>query len=473
MTHRASLKGADEAVSTTMPVRSHVNPWATAHRRRSGQRIGQTVSFVIDSNSAPAHFRGRPALSSAGVLTYTPGTVATGHDDGDDHAARHGQRRHRQWRHRYLASAIVHDRDHARQRSTDADQSRDHLCHRRQYPVACGRCHHCGSRRDHRCAGRTGQVAADRPGWSVGTERGRGQRGERQRRQFRDRRRRPFTYVPPAGFAGTDSFTFQVTDSNTPTPGIAVGTASITVGPTIWYVSNLIDANNPAGGDGRSTNAFDKLAGAQAASGNGDIIFVFRGASARPAYAAASCSRMASASGARATDSTVAPFGALVAGRARSRASTRQRTRSSVPATAGNRVGVEIRGLDLQGNANAIDVTATGANNVGVTDQRQYGQRRDRRRHRRQLRFDRHASRSRFRTIRSPRAAPASTSRARPARARSRRSMATRSTAIPAAPASSSAVPSSMRRPGNPIETVNGGATTIGAIGNGVGGSAA
>ena len=66
----------------------------------------------------------------------------------------------------------------------------------------------------------------------------------------------------------------------------AVGTVSITVGTRVWYVDNLVDAGNPSGGDGRSTNAFDNLAGAQAASLPGDIVFVFRGASGSIVFAA-------------------------------------------------------------------------------------------------------------------------------------------------------------------------------------------
>jgi hypothetical protein len=63
---------------------------------------------------------------------------------------------------------------------------------------------------------------------------------------------------------------------------------------------------------------------------------------------------------------TVAPFGTLVAAGTAPRINAGAADAVSVPATAGNRFGVEIRGLDLQGR-NAVDVTSSGANTVGVT----------------------------------------------------------------------------------------------------------
>src|SRR6185295_8937657 len=82
-----------------------------------------------------------------------------------------------------------------------------------------------------------------------------------------------FTYVPAAGFSGTDTFTYQVTDS----VASVTGTINITVGPVVWYVRDVVDASNPAGGDGRSTNAFETLSAAQSASANNHYIFVFEG----------------------------------------------------------------------------------------------------------------------------------------------------------------------------------------------------
>ncbi len=82
-----------------------------------------------------------------------------------------------------------------------------------------------------------------------------------------------FTYVPPVGFAGTDSFTYEVTDAL----ASVIGTVNVTVSSVVWYVRDVVDANNPAGGDGRSTNAFETLAAAQTASGDNHYVFVFEG----------------------------------------------------------------------------------------------------------------------------------------------------------------------------------------------------
>ena len=85
-----------------------------------------------------------------------------------------------------------------------------------------------------------------------------------------------FTYVPDAGFSGIDTFTVQVTDSITP---VAV-TVNITVGEVVWYVNNETGPNNPPGSDGRSTDAFETLAEAEAAPGSTRRNLVFNGRTA-------------------------------------------------------------------------------------------------------------------------------------------------------------------------------------------------
>lgn len=80
-----------------------------------------------------------------------------------------------------------------------------------------------------------------------------------------------FTYTPPAGFTGTDTFTYNLTDS--PNDGfIVTGTVTINVSALVWYVKN--DA--PAGGNGTSTAPFNTLTAAQnaPATPTGDTIYV-------------------------------------------------------------------------------------------------------------------------------------------------------------------------------------------------------
>src|SRR6185369_5244631 len=89
-----------------------------------------------------------------------------------------------------------------------------------------------------------------------------------------------FTYNPPAGFEGNDSFSYTLNDneSNTDT-----ATVSITVSGMIWFVNN--NASCPC--DGRLTNPFNTLASFQAVNDGGnsglhpatnDNIFVYESA---------------------------------------------------------------------------------------------------------------------------------------------------------------------------------------------------
>jgi VCBS repeat-containing protein len=87
-----------------------------------------------------------------------------------------------------------------------------------------------------------------------------------------------FTYVPPAGFTGDDSFQYTLSDSDPGDPRTAAGTVTVTVaGPMTWYV----DAAAAPGGDGRSDAPFTTPAplstGGAADAGDraGDRIFVY------------------------------------------------------------------------------------------------------------------------------------------------------------------------------------------------------
>jgi large repetitive protein len=80
-----------------------------------------------------------------------------------------------------------------------------------------------------------------------------------------------FSYVPPAGFTGTDTFNYTVSDGN---GGTDNSTVTITVASRVWYVKN----NASPGGLGRSTDPFDTLAEADtAATATGDITYVYMG----------------------------------------------------------------------------------------------------------------------------------------------------------------------------------------------------
>ncbi len=181
-----------------------------------------------------------------------------------------------------------------------------------------------------------------------------------------------FSYLPPVGFTGVDSFTYQVTDNGTPA-GVTVGTVQVTVSETVWYVRDVVDADNPAGGDGRSSNAFETTAAAAAALTPEDYLFVFAGNSAATPY---SDEILINDTGVKlhgeGVGLTVPGFGTLVPAGTRPRLvvtanNAGEDNAVTVEATAGSLSGVEIRGLDLTGRDNGIDVTATGANTVGMT----------------------------------------------------------------------------------------------------------
>jgi hypothetical protein len=86
-----------------------------------------------------------------------------------------------------------------------------------------------------------------------------------------------FTYNPPVGFTGTDTFLYEICDSGVPGSACTDATATINVsGPRVWFVNNALGA----AGDGRLSTPFNTLAAADtAANATGDRIFVFTGGS--------------------------------------------------------------------------------------------------------------------------------------------------------------------------------------------------
>jgi hypothetical protein len=179
-----------------------------------------------------------------------------------------------------------------------------------------------------------------------------------------------FTYVPNPGFTGIDSFVYQVTDSHSP-PGLVSGTIHITVSEVVWYVRDVVDANNPAGGDGRSTDAFESLAAVEAASGAGHRIFVFRGnTGAGPLDGGITLKNGQKLHG-EGVGLTVPGFGTLVPAGTRPHITHTTAGGNGVTVLAdtvnGDRTGIEIRGLEISGSANAIDVTSANAAQLGVS----------------------------------------------------------------------------------------------------------
>lgn len=85
-----------------------------------------------------------------------------------------------------------------------------------------------------------------------------------------------FTYTPPAGFTGDDTFTYTLTDGNpvgAPIPDSDMGTVTITVSNMIWFVDNT---GGGSGGTGTLADPFKTPAdfNASALPAAGHIIFL-------------------------------------------------------------------------------------------------------------------------------------------------------------------------------------------------------
>ncbi|GAB4153164.1 MAG: hypothetical protein Fur005_04030 [Roseiflexaceae bacterium] len=79
-----------------------------------------------------------------------------------------------------------------------------------------------------------------------------------------------YTYTPPVGYTGADTFTYTITDANGSSD---TATVTITLTDRVWYVRNTASA----GGDGRATAPFNTLAAAASASAAGDYLYLYRG----------------------------------------------------------------------------------------------------------------------------------------------------------------------------------------------------
>jgi hypothetical protein len=82
-----------------------------------------------------------------------------------------------------------------------------------------------------------------------------------------------FEYNPPAGYRGTDTFTYTMTNGTQ----TSSATVTTTINEMVWF----IDDQSPSGGDGRFTsplgNLFDFEAIQGGLAGPGDIIFIYHG----------------------------------------------------------------------------------------------------------------------------------------------------------------------------------------------------
>ncbi len=179
-----------------------------------------------------------------------------------------------------------------------------------------------------------------------------------------------FVYVPPAGVrnrlgGAADTFQYTLGDA-----GGAQSLGSVTVeivDALVWYVHNdpAGEPLNPSGGDGRSNDPFDTLAAAEAGSAGDDVVFVFYGDGTTTGQDAGFTAK--SGQTLMGHSAATHDFGGVTV-----QTPNAPMTPPEIAHLAGDGVtvvdvtGVTIRDLDIAGTDNGIDVTATGANDVGV-----------------------------------------------------------------------------------------------------------
>ncbi len=184
-----------------------------------------------------------------------------------------------------------------------------------------------------------------------------------------------FSYNPPAGFTGTDTFTYTVRDRGA--DGVAgngddatgTGTVSFNVSGMIWFVQ----VGAAAGGNGRLTAPFNCLVGAGcfdavAADDPGDNIFLYSGAYTGGFTLLANQRLIGQGAGASLSTITglTPPTGsdALPAtGGARPTITTTAAATSAITVGSGN----TLRGFDI-GNTTAVDITGTSFGTLTISE---------------------------------------------------------------------------------------------------------
>jgi hypothetical protein len=334
-----------------------VSPWATSISAGPPDEAGQTLSFQVTGNSNPGIFAAGPAVSPAGVLTFTPTQVPSGTSTA-------------------TITIVLHDNGGTANGGVDTSAAQSFvisITHANNPPALVA-----NPRETFDTIGNTllevsGTPGADGPKIVV---------GHNLLANFTDSdgpsplsaslvaassgavvtidsNSGTFTYLPPAGAAGDDTFTYSVTDGES----TVTRTVTIHLLSRVWYVKNDAAADD---GLGRSTDPFDTLAEAEAASAANDIIFVYAG----DGTTAGQDAGIAIKNGQRLIGEAVGlALEVGVNGNAAPTHLVDAAGRPLLDATAANASAVsatdaipaEIAGLSLAGSTNGIDVTTTGA----------------------------------------------------------------------------------------------------------------
>jgi hypothetical protein len=254
-----------------------IDPWATGISPGPANESGQTVDFVIDSVSVPGLFTVQPAVSLAGVLTFTTNPANTGtatitlhlHDNGgtenggDDTSATQT----------FTIQTVVPPPVAVNDAYTatgnigiNVNTVAEGVLQRGTDDTLFGATiTHCGG---------TDATTVAVSGTSCTTPSASGGAVVLNTNGT-------FTYNPPAGFTGADHFFYRLTNQG----GTSTGDVTITASDMIWFVDNTAPAcTTLAGNCGRLANPFSTLAafaavntGAAPNPQPGHTVFVYSG----------------------------------------------------------------------------------------------------------------------------------------------------------------------------------------------------
>ena len=253
-------KGADQTVSEDA-VAQIVNPWATAISAGPGEG-GQTVAFEITNNTNAGLFSAGPAVSTAGVLTYTPaanqnGTATITLRITDNGGTANGGINASATQTFVITVNAVNDppivpaRNYTAQANMPISGLSGLLAGVTDADTGVNGCTPTFSAVNFSlttpAGGNISNINA-----AAGT----------------------FDFNPPPGVIGNVTFTYQVNDTGC--PGIATSaltTVTVNVaGPVIWFVNPAV-----SNGDGRLGTPFNNLASAAAVDAANHRIFVYSG----------------------------------------------------------------------------------------------------------------------------------------------------------------------------------------------------
>ncbi len=251
-------KGPDVSVSSDAGAQSFVN-WATSISAGPSNESAQTVSFLV-SNDNNAAFTAQPAVTSSGTLNFTPAVSApttTVH-----------------------VSVAAHDNGGTANGGVDTSAAQTfniNITHANQPPVAGNDAYDAVGNTE-LAVGTAGAQSAtlaasgsllandsDPDGDPIVAALGSASAGA----SVTVNANGTFTYLPPAGFTGDDTFTYTLSDDHAHT---VMATVTIHVAKRVLYVKN-----DGGGSTGRVDSPFTTLAAAQAASADNDIVYVFTG----------------------------------------------------------------------------------------------------------------------------------------------------------------------------------------------------